>query len=91
MAQEQAPAGSRVSRRDFLFAAGLGGAGAIAIGLAGSSARAAKMSPRAMSYRNSPNGNQSCANCANFEPPSSCKVVDGTISPGGWCILYRAK
>ena len=91
MAQEQAPATSRVSRRDFLFAAAIGGGAVVAAGVAGSPARAAKMSPKAMSYRASPNGNQSCANCANFEPPSSCKVVEGTISPGGWCILYRAK
>lgn len=88
---QQHSSNCRVSRRDFLFVAAAGGGGIIASGLAVTPANAAKMSPRAMSYRLTPNGNQSCANCANFQPPAACKVVDGTISPSGWCILYRAK
>ena len=77
MAQEQAPAGSRVSRRDFLSVAAVGAV--IAIGPGTSPAEAAKMSPKAMSYRPNPNGNARCDNCANFEPPNSCKLVDGVI------------
>jgi len=88
--QGQASPNSRVSRRDFLFVAAAG-SGALATGLAASPAMAAKMSQKAMSYRPSPNGKQSCENCANFEPPEACKVIDGAISPAGWCILYRAK
>lgn len=91
MTQEKTPASGRVSRRDFLFVASAAGGALVGAGLVSSPAAAAKMSPRAMSYRPSPNGNQSCSNCANFLPPGSCKVVDGTISPSGWCILYRAK
>jgi hypothetical protein len=34
---------------------------------------------------------QECDNCSQFEPPSSCKVVDGTISPTGWCKVYVRK
>lgn len=88
---QQPPASSKISRRDFLFVAAAGGGAVIGVGLAATPAAAAKMSPRAMSYKPSPNGNQSCANCANFQPPASCKLVDGTISPSGWCILYRPK
>ena len=91
MAQEKAPAEGRVSRRDFLFVAAAAGGAVAGTGFVPSPAAAAKMSPKAMAYRPSPNGNQSCANCANFQPPGSCKVVDGAISPSGWCILYRAK
>jgi hypothetical protein len=91
MTREQVPASSRVSRRDFLFVAAAGGGAIVATGLMPSPALAAKMSPKAMSYRPSPNGNQRCDNCANFQPPNGCKVVDGTISPSGWCIVYRAK
>lgn len=91
MAQEDAPANGRVSRRDFLFVAAAGGGAIAASTLWSAPAKAAKMSPRAMSYRPSPNGNQRCDNCANFQPPSECKVVDGAVSPSGWCILYRAK
>jgi len=37
---------------------------------------------------------QECSNCASFIPGSSskkngaCKVVKGSISPHGWCVLY---
>lgn len=88
---EQSPPNRYVSRRDFLVVAAAGGGAIIGTNLAPSPATAAKMSPRAMSYRPSPNGNQSCSNCGNFQPPTSCKVIDGTISPSGWCILYRSK
>ena len=80
----------RVSRRDFLFAAGAAGSAAAAVALSASPAGAAnKMSQKAMSYRPSPNGNQRCDNCGNFQAPSACKLVDGTIAPTGWCVLYR--
>jgi hypothetical protein len=49
------------------------------------------MSPKAMQYRPAPNGNQRCDNCANWQPPGSCKLVDGPIAPSGWCILYHPK
>ena len=32
--------------------------------------------------------NQSCANCAQFLPPNSCKIVQGEIAPGGWCVSW---
>lgn len=91
MAHEKAPAERHISRRDFMVAASIGGGALTVAGLVASPAAAAKMSPKAMSYRASPNGNQRCSNCANFELPASCKVVDGPISPSGWCILYRSK
>lgn len=91
MAQEHAPANGRISRRDFLFATAAGGGAIAACGFSSSPANAAKMSPKAMSYRPNPNGKQRCDNCANFQPPTACSVVDGTIAPSGWCILYRAK
>ena len=91
MTQEQALANGGVSRRDFLFVTAVGGGALVGAGLVAAPAEAAKMSPKAMSYRASPNGNQRCENCANFQPPAACKVVDGAISPSGWCILYRTK
>jgi anaerobic selenocysteine-containing dehydrogenase len=91
MTREKGASTSLVSRRDFLFVAAVGSGTLLGASLAASPAAAAKMSPKAMSYRPNPNGNQTCANCANFQPPASCKVVDGAISPSGWCILYRPK
>jgi anaerobic selenocysteine-containing dehydrogenase len=91
MSRKDGPASGRVSRRDFLFVAAVGAGAAAAPAFWSSAADAAKMSPKAMAYRPNPNGSQRCENCANFQPPTACKVVDGTISPTGWCILYRSK
>jgi len=52
--------------------------------------RAHAMSKRAARYKNSPNGNQNCANCRYFYPRSrKCSVVSGKVSPNGWCKLWR--
>ena len=32
-----------------------------------------------------------CSTCVNFEPPSACKIVQGTIDPNGWCLVYAPK
>jgi len=92
MVQKNSTDAARLSRRDFLFATGVAGGTAAALALSASPALASnKMSQKAMSYRPSPSGNQRCDNCANFEAPSSCKLVDGVIAPTGWCVLYRPK
>lgn len=39
-------------------------------------------------YQDHPRGDQSCNVCHYFQPPSSCRVVPGTISPQGWCTLF---
>lgn len=91
MAQERSPASGSLSRRELLFVGAIGGGAILATGLTASRAEAAKMSQKAMSYKTTPNGTQRCDNCANFQPPSGCKLVDGTIAPSGWCILYRTK
>lgn len=92
MANGETVGTNRVSRRDFLFAATAGGSALLGAGLVASPAAASnKMSPKAMQYRPAPNGNQRCDNCANWQPPGSCKLVDGPIAPSGWCILYHPK
>ena len=50
-----------------------------------------KATQAAMKYQNKPNGDQKCSNCSQFEPPSSCKVVEGKISPEGYCIAWVKK
>ena len=32
-----------------------------------------------------------CSTCVNFEAPTACKIVAGSISPNGWCIVYAPK
>jgi hypothetical protein len=66
-------------------------AGAIAPLAAGPvpSARAAeKMSKQEAQYQDSPKDIRMCATCTLFEPPRSCNVVEGNISPSGWCKAF---
>ena len=44
-----------------------------------------------MKYQDKPNGDQKCSTCMQFEPPGSCKVVEGAISPNGYCIAWVKK
>jgi len=47
-----------------------------------------KVSQKLVGYQDTPKGTQRCDNCMYFVAPSSCKVVEGTIEPTGWCQLY---
>lgn len=59
----------------------------VAIGV--NESRAAQLPQKAVNYRSSPKGDQRCGTCSLFVKPHSCKSVAGTISPNGWCSLYR--
>ena len=47
-----------------------------------------KLSPAEAHYQDTPRGGLSCAGCTLFVKPRSCKVVEGDISPNGWCRLF---
>ncbi len=82
---------STISRRQVLtVVAGAAGAATAIVGGA-VPANAAKAPQKAVKYQDTPKGEQRCDNCALFEAPSSCKTVDGTISPEGWCMVYAKK
>ena len=67
----------------------LSGAGTLAVlGLRLTAAQAAKVSQSTVSYQSSPKGDQHCATCKQFEPPSACRLIDGKINPQGWCKLW---
>ena len=51
----------------------------------------AGMPQKAAGYQDAPKGDQSCAACDHFEPPSSCGIVAGQISPHGWCRFFVKK
>jgi hypothetical protein len=51
----------------------------------------AKMAQKAAGYQDSPKDGQACSTCALFKAPSSCTLVDGSISPNGWCRFYSKK
>ena len=47
-----------------------------------------KMSKRAAQYQDEPKGIAMCATCSLFVEPHSCKLVEGDVSPNGWCNAY---
>lgn len=86
----------KFSRREVIKIAAL----AATVPLVGASigtAQAQKATKAAMQYRDTPNGKQECDNCMQYVPGRSptangqCNVVEGSISPKGWCIAYAAK
>ena len=51
-----------------------------------------KATQESVKYQGQPSGDQKCGTCVNFLAESStCKVVDGQISPEGWCTLWVMK
>lgn len=80
-----------VSRRNVLRAmGGIGGCAALAL-TSGHAAADAKLPQEQVSYQPSPKGDKTCSGCANYEGNGSCKVVEGDISPDGWCRLWNAR
>ena len=57
----------------------------------------AKATKQAMQYQEEPKNGQKCDDCLQFIPGTkqgasgTCKVVDGPISPNGWCAAYVKK
>ena len=54
-------------------------------------AAALKISQSAVGYQDHPNGDKYCSECVHFLPPSSCNMVDGTISPQGYCRIFAPR
>jgi hypothetical protein len=51
-----------------------------------------KVAPASVQYQTQPKGEQKCGGCVHFIAESNtCKLVDGQISPEGWCILWAKK
>jgi len=70
------------------------GVGFAAVGgavCARAAAQQSKISKDQAKYQDKPKGEQRCDGCAHFLAPESCKLVEGKISPAGWCTLYTAK
>jgi hypothetical protein len=50
------------------------------------------LSQASVQYQDQPKGDQKCDGCLHFIAESNtCKVVEGQISPNGWCILWIQK
>jgi hypothetical protein len=71
--------------------AGASAASTAALIGASTPAQAAKASQKIVKYQDTPKGEQRCENCIQFEAPSTCKTVDGTVAAQGWCMVYAKK
>jgi hypothetical protein len=47
-----------------------------------------KLTQAAARYQDHPKGNESCGSCPYFVLPKNCVLVEGDISPAGWCPIY---
>jgi hypothetical protein len=86
----------KMSRRTMLKGVAVVTGVALASTFAGKAA-AAKSSKAAVKYQDKPHGDQECSKCTFFIPGKSpsaegtCKIVEGSISPQGWCTSYSGK
>ena len=85
-----------LSRRSFI--GGVVVLPALATALAGrAAADSSKASQASMHYQTTPNGSSHCSECKFFVPGQdaqsngSCQIVDGSISPSGYCIAFTSK
>jgi hypothetical protein len=78
------------TRRSIMQAA-IGAVGAAAASAARPRPAAAEptISKDAVAYQDQPQGDKECDKCVQFLPPSSCRVVEGSISPHGSCRIFR--
>jgi len=87
---------TRPSRRSVLHGVSSAFAAAVSVSVLPGHARAQssentsseKMTKARAEYQNMPNGIYSCAICTLFVPPDVCKVVEGQVSPDGWCRVF---
>ena len=78
------------SRRSVVIRSLASAAGAVAL-LAPVDEASAKMAQKIAEYQGSPKGDQECSNCNLFQEPNACTLVDGEISPAGWCKFWIKK
>ena len=85
-----------ISRRTLLKGAAAATCVALASAFAGK-ALAAKSTKASANYQDKPNGDKKCGNCNLFiagKTPTAngtCSVVEGSISPQGYCTFYSKK
>jgi hypothetical protein len=80
-----------ISRRAALTGTALALGAATAATIVRQAAAQQKISQALAKYQGTPNGDQHCEVCNNFQPPNACKFVQGEISPSGWRQLFSAK
>ena len=83
---------AKISRRSMLRSALLLAGGTLAAGVIQvKPAHAQKMTKEATKYQDSPKDGHKCKDCVYFQAPSGCAMVEGKVSPDGWCNLFNKK
>ena len=60
-------------------------------------AQSGKVSQAIAKYQDKPHGTQQCDGCMQYIPGKAasangtCKIVEGSISPKGWCMFFAPK
>jgi secreted PhoX family phosphatase len=87
-----------ISRRTLLKGAAAATCVALVSAFTGKAfAATVKATKDAAKYQDKPNGDKKCSNCNLFIPgktstaDGACQVVEGSISPEGYCALYIKK
>ena len=84
----------KLSRRRLLQSALVLGATAPLLVSRQALAGGAKMTKQVAQYQDKPKDNKDCSKCRFFEKPKNggkmgaCQLVQGEISPSGYCMLY---
>lgn len=82
---------AKFSRRALLESTALVIGVAVTCGLPHEAAAQEKVAKTEAKYQVQPKGQQRCEICLQFQPPNSCKLVEGAIYPKGWCQFFAAK
>jgi hypothetical protein len=88
------PPDAALSRRQlFPAVAGVAALVAAAVSLAetGVAQAQSKTDKKTAKYQDHPNKGQACVQCRYFLPPKACQLVEGDISPAGWCSFFAKK
>lgn len=82
-----------MSRRQLFPAllAGVGSVAAVYLDLSEPARAQTKVSKQDAKYQDTPNNGNKCSACQYFEPPHTCRLVEGDISPDGWCSFFIKK
>jgi len=94
MAKDEATPASRRGVFKFgvaILAAGAAGAAFAQAQPAPAKVAQTKIAKAMLMYQDQPKDGNHCAICAQFEPPDQCKIVEGPVSPNGWCAAFAPK
>jgi hypothetical protein len=81
-----------LTRRSLLRATAEAAGVAFILGARAETATASpKLSLKVVAYQDHPAGDKRCDGCAHFQPPNGCKIVDGIVSPGGYCKFFTPR